>query len=303
MVNRRRTGRGDQAEGALVRLLRFGIIPAVVIILIIVIVQLDKGKETGGDDSYLDVQYADKGKLETTEGTGENAESGERGDPGETGEDGGEALPAGGDPDAAGDGRADGDGQGDGDDSEAGEAAAAADPSQFPLQQDVMLELTGLVQSYCQAKEECDPELLAWVFGIDDWSEEEKEDERARMELVKASVKGYENISCYSIQGPEQDSYVIFPYYEIRYRETETLMPAFSWGYAKKDESGRYYMVQEADPSVNDYIRKVGEKAEVKAVKAQIQERQQEAIAADQVLEKIYGSTGASEVIIGGVGG
>lgn len=123
------------------------------------------------------------------------------------------------------------------------------------------------------------------------------------MELVKASVKGYQNISCYSIQGPEQDSYVIFPYYEIRYRETETLMPAFSWGYARKDGSGRYYMVQDIDDGVNEYIGKVGEKAEVKAVMSQILARQQEAIASDEVLQKIYGSTGESEVIIGGVGG
>jgi hypothetical protein len=178
-----------------------------------------------------------------------------------------------------------------------------ADPSQYPFQQDAVLELTGLVQAYCEAKEECDPQLLAWVFGIQDWSEEAMNEAKAHMELVKASVKSYENISCYSIQGPEQDSYVIFPYYEIRYRETETLMPAFSWGYAKKDETGRYYMVQETDEAINDYIRKAGDKPEVKAVMAQILARQQEAIASDEVLQKIYGASGGSEVIIGGVGG
>lgn len=298
MAYQRRTGRGNQDDSVLVKILRFGIIPAVVIILIVIIIRLDKGTEAGGDDSYLDVEYADKGKLETTEGT--------RGEPGngqETGDNGEESkgeLPGDGE-DTAGDG--DGQTEEDGAGGETGIVMTAADPAEYPLQQDAMLELTGLVQSYCEAKEECDPELLAWVFGIQDWSEEDKEEERARMELVKASVKGYENISCYSIQGPEQDSYVIFPYYEIRYRETETLMPAFSWGYARKDGSGRYYMVQDVPSEVNDYIRKVGEKAEVKAVMSQIQSRQQEAIASDQVLEKIYGNAGASEVIIGGVGG
>lgn len=201
------------------------------------------------------------------------------------------------------------DGQGQGSDGENGNPAGAegesslgqADPSQYAFQQDAVLELTGLVQSYCEAKEECDPELLAWVFGIEGWSEEEKAAERSRMELVKASVKSYENISCYSIQGPEENSYVIFPYYEIRYRETETLMPAFSWGYARTDESGRYYMVSETSEEVNDYIRKAGQKPEVKAVMAQIQTRQQEAIGADAVLQKIYGTAGESEVVIGGV--
>ena len=162
------------------------------------------------------------------------------------------------------------------------------------------MELTGLIQSYCEAKEECDPDLLAWVFDMEDWSEEQKNEERNRMELVKASIKGYENISCYSIQGPEEDSYVIFPYYEIRYRETETLMPTFSWGYAKMNAEGRYYMVQETSDIVNDYIRKVGEKPELKAVMAQILTRQQEAIASDEVLQRIYNSFSESKVIIGG---
>ena len=205
MANQRRTGRGNQDDSVLFRVLRFGIIPAVVIVLIVVIIQLDKGGDTEGrgtgeSDSYLDVEYADKGKLETTEGTGEVEDSG-----GNRQDDGGD-----------GEGTAQsGEMQTEGD-SGSGTMAAEADPAQFPLQQDAMLELTGLVQSYCEAKEECDPELLAWVFGIEDWSEEDKEGERARMELVKASVKGYENISCYSIQGPEQDSYVIFPYSETR---------------------------------------------------------------------------------------
>ena len=289
MINRRRPGRGERDESVVVKALRFGIIPLIVIVLIIIIILTDNKSGGGEDDAYLPVEYAQKGKLETTEGTeGSSAEEDEGGQ-GLAAEDQetGEST----DPESG--------GQGD----LSGGETGAADPSQYPLQQDAILELTGLVQSYCQAKEECDPELLAWVFGIDDWSEEDKSREQARMELVKASVKKYENISCYSIQGPEPESYVIFPYYEIHYRETDTLMPAFSWGYAKKDESGRYYMVQEVASQVNDYICEGGEKPEVRAVMSQIQGRQQEAIAADPVLEKIYGSTGASEVIIGGVGG
>ena len=62
-------------------------------------------------------------------------------------------------------------------------------------------------------------------------------------------------------------------------------------------------MVQEIDETVRDYIRKTGEKPEVKAVMAQILARQQQAIASDEVLQKIYKSTGESEVIIGGVSG
>ena len=93
---------------------------------------------------------------------------------------------------------------------------------------------------------------------------------------------------------------MIFPYYELRYRETDTLVPAISWAYVKKDENGQYYMVSETDESVNAYIRQVGEKPEVKAVMAQVQARQQEAIDSDEILQKIYGGNGGSEVVING---
>lgn len=275
-VQRRRRREEPKGRGT-AKLLRFAVIPVVVIVLIVIILCLDTPEDKGGEETSAPVVTDENGQPyggdESGQGTDmtdmESAEPDEEEDHS----------------------------------SQAESEAPPADPSQYPFQQDAVLELTGLVQAYCEAKTECDPELLAWVFGIEDWSEEEKNERKTRMELVKASVKGYQNISCYSIQGPEQDSYVIFPYYEIRYRETETLMPAFSWGYARKDGSGRYYMVQDIDDGVNEYIGKVGEKAEVKAVMSQILARQQEAIASDEVLQKIYGSTGESEVIIGGVGG
>lgn len=267
MAVQRRRRREEPKGSGTARLLRFAVIPVVVIVLIIIILCLDTPEDKGGAETS-GLAVTDENGQGTDMTDMESAESYEQEDHS----------------------------------SQAESEAPPADPSQYPFQQDAVLELTGLVQAYCEAKTECDPELLAWVFGIEDWSEEEKNERKTRMELVKASVKGYQNISCYSIQGPEQDSYVIFPYYEIRYRETETLMPAFSWGYARKDGSGRYYMVQNIDDGVNEYIGKVGEKAEVKAVMSQILARQQEAIASDEVLQNIYGSTGESEVIIGGVG-
>ncbi|MCI8887668.1 MAG: hypothetical protein HFG70_06235 [Hungatella sp.] len=281
MANQRRKIKGRNDEHVLIRILRFAAIPLIVIILIIIILCMDQQEEG---------QQGQAPAISSQDGQTAPGEPDEPADP-----DGTASHP-------------DAEQSPESYSSQAQEPQAdsqvmEADPSQYPFQQDAVLELTGLVQAYCEAKEECDPQLLAWVFGIQDWSEEAMNEAKAHMELVKASVKSYENISCYSIQGPEQDSYVIFPYYEIRYRETETLMPAFSWGYAKKDETGRYYMVQETDEAINDYIRKAGDKPEVKAVMAQILARQQEAIASDEVLQKIYGASGGSEVIIGGVGG
>lgn len=266
-------GRGKTQD---VKRMRFAAIPLIVLVLILVIMVTDRGEEKKKEDSSLsaaassDIDHQSRQENGKTGKTEENGEAGkDRGEP--------QTSPA-----------------------EDESTQAPQDPSQYPLQQDSILELTGLVRLYCEAKTECDPELLAQVFGIQDWTEEKKSEEREGMELVKASIKSYENISCYSLQGPEADSYVIFPYYEILYRGCETLMPAISWAYVRKNDAGQYYMVEEPEESINEYVRKTGEKPEVKAVMAQVQAKQQEALAADPVLQKVYGGQEGSEVLING---
>lgn len=287
MPSQKKGMKGNFDNNSIEKLIRFSAIPFIIIILIIIILSMD---HSGKEDSLSELPVV-------------SLAGGVTQDPSMTREDNNENLNDNTDDNNETPSLESTDQVSEADETESessNPSETIADPSQYPLQQDALLELTGLVQSYCKAKEECDPDLLAWVFDMEDWSEEQKNEERNRMELVKASIKGYENISCYSIQGPEEDSYVIFPYYEIRYRETETLMPTFSWGYAKMNAEGRYYMVQETSGIVNDYIRKVGEKPELKAVMAQILTRQQEAIASDEVLQRIYNSFSESKVIIGG---
>ncbi len=291
MANQRRPAKGNNQRKQTAKLIRFAVIPLTVVSLIIIIVAADRRSEGKNDSISSVLEDASEAGM-TGNGDGMNGilEESYDAQPGQetivksenTEEDVGQE-------------------QQDSDEGADTEETLPelADPLGQPLQQDSMLELTGLVRLYCEAKTECDPELLEQVFGIEDWSDERKDQERAKMELVKASIKSYENISCYLVQGPEEDSYVIFPYYEIRYREIETLMPAISWAYVKKNENGQYYMVSTTDAKVNEYIRKVGEKPEVKAVMGQVFARQEEAVAQDEVLQRIYGEQG-SEVIVGG---
>lgn len=189
---------------------------------------------------------------------------------------------------------------------EAAESEAAAplsesyDPSAYELQQDAVPELLALVQSYCEAKEDCDPVLLARVFGVDSMTEEEEAAQREKMELVEASVKGYENISCYSIEGPEPDSYVIFPYFEIRFRETDVRMPQLTWGYARKGADGQYYIEAEADGEIQACIALAGQQEDAARLMEQVKQQQQAAVESDAYLQEIYGGAAASEVVIEG---
>ena len=177
--------------------------------------------------------------------------------------------------------------------------SSAADSSKYTLKQDEMPELTAIVQSYCQAKTDCDPEALQQLFGVTDLSEDQIAAEREKMELVKASIKAYKNISCYYIEGAQADSYVIFPYFEIQYRKAAKLMPTLTWGYVKKQEDGQYRMVSELSDTEKEYVKAVGERADVKELQDQVKEAAAAAVSEDEVLQQVYTHNGSSEVSIG----
>ena len=177
--------------------------------------------------------------------------------------------------------------------------SSAADSSKYTLKQDEMSELTALVQSYCQAKTDCDPEALQQLFGVTDLSEDQIAAEREKMELVKASIKAYKNISCYYMEGAEADSYVIFPYFEIQYRKAAKLMPTLTWGYVKKQEDGQYRMVSELSDIEKEYVKAVGERADVKELQDQVKEAAAVVVSEDEVLQQVYTHNGSSEVSIG----
>ena len=254
--------------------LYFAAIPVVVLILVVVILHSDKKKDAGQTEAVA--MTAETGQPEAAAMTAETGQTeamemtAETGQPVELNE---------GDP--------------------AVDESSAADSSKYTLKQDEMPELTALVQSYCQAKTDCDPEALQQLFGVTDLSEDQIAAEREKMELVKASIKAYKNISCYYIEGAEADSYVIFPYFEIQYRKAAKLMPTLTWGYVKKQEDGQYRMVSELSDTEKEYVKAVGERADVKELQDQVKEAAAVAVSEDEVLQQVYTHNGSSEVSIG----
>lgn len=262
MDKKRKRTKGTLPDDGIRRYLYFAAIPVVVLILVVVILHSDKKKDAGQPEAVA--MTAETGQPEAAAMTAETGQ------------------PVGlneGDP--------------------AVDESSAADSSKYTLKQDEMPELTALVQSYCQAKTDCDPEALQQLFGVTDLSEDQIAAEREKMELVKASIKAYKNISCYYIEGAEADNYVIFPYFEIQYRKAAKLMPTLTWGYVKKQEDGQYRMVSELSDTEKEYVKAVGERADVKELQDQVKEAAAAAVSEDEVLQQVYTHNGSSEVSIG----
>ncbi len=232
------------------RYVYFLAVPVVVLVLILVIIGVDRG--TGGS------KKEDGGTTAGTESLADGIESGAEGT--ESGPDG----------------------------TESGAAGVEIDLSRYELKQDEIPELTALVQEYCQAKMDGDPARLLAVFGKTDRSEAELEEERVKMDKVRQVVDGYENITCYFVDGLEPATYVIYPYFEIQYKDAAMLMPSLTWSYVKRDGEGKFYMTQDVTDREAEFIARVSMLDRVKSLSAQVEEQAKNALEMDAVLREIY---------------
>ncbi|MBS6642631.1 MAG: hypothetical protein KH366_03525 [Clostridiaceae bacterium] len=158
---------------------------------------------------------------------------------------------------------------------------------EYELKKDEIPEIKALIEAYCQAKTDCDPEALARVFG-QTLTPEELEQERAKLEKTAQVVEGYENIISYTKDGLTEDSYVVYPYYEIKFKDAETPLPVLTLCYVQKNEQGQYVMTLDFDDSVADYISKVNVSEDVRLLSSQVDAQVQEAVANDPALNSIY---------------
>ena len=167
--------------------------------------------------------------------------------------------------------------------------AVRADLSTLTLEQDTNEELTALVQQYCQAKQELDMTLLGQVFGMSDkQSLDGKQEEMAHMSQLTDS---YSAISCYYVAGVEEDTYVIYPYFEILYKEAEAAMPYLTWSYVKRNTDGQLYMVQDLDQEELEYVQAVSQLEEIKLLQKEVEEKQKQALEQDERLQQLFGET------------
>lgn len=167
-----------------------------------------------------------------------------------------------------------------------------ADLSALTLEKDTNEELTALVQRYGQAKQEQDLALLGQVFGTNDV--EKLEGEQADLDHMSQLTDSYQAISCYYVAGPEKDTYVIYPYFEILYREAEVAMPYLTWSYVKRNEGGQLYMVSDLEQEELEYVQAVSQLEEVKLLQKDVEERQKQALEQDDVLRQMFEGTSQS---------
>ncbi len=165
------------------------------------------------------------------------------------------------------------------------EPAQPQDP--FELKKDEIPEISALMESYCQAKADCDAETMYALYGKTDMSD--VEELRQKMQWRAKYIESFQNVTCYTIPGLDANSYLVYVSTDIKFRVTDTLAPNLMWCYVTKDQDGKFIIMEHVPKDVLSYVAQAEQSEGVRLLAAQVNARLEEAAASDTKLASAYG--------------
>jgi hypothetical protein len=108
-------------------------------------------------------------------------------------------------------------------------------------------EIEELAKTYYEAKVCCDIETLKSISS-------EPENVYSKKQLLKLieGIDEYQNVKCYVKKSYDEDAYIVFVYYDIKFIGLNTLAPSLSKLYVVKDETGEW---KTFDDEMNEELR------------------------------------------------
>lgn len=243
--------------------LRILALPLVVIVLILVIVLADRWAGFAGGSAEEETILAETGETSAAaDAAEEETPEGEGGETSEAETDSGET---------------------------AGEQenGGTAEETGSGLKHNDIPEISSLMESYCQAKTDCDAETMYQLYGRTDMTG--AEELRQRMQYRAKYVESIENVDCYTYPGMEDNTYIVYVTADIKFRVTETLAPTIMWCYVRMEEDGTYHIVENVTAEEAEYAAKAEQSEDVRRLAAQVNEELEVAVSADTRLASAYG--------------
>ncbi len=102
-------------------------------------------------------------------------------------------------------------------------------------------------------------------------------------------IEAYKNVACYTKKGPEEGSYIVYAYHEVKFTSIDTLAPAMNEFYVKTDEKGDPYIyLGEIDKDTELYLDAVRDSTEVMDLIYDVNDKLQKAVKNDNALYEFY---------------
>lgn len=145
-------------------------------------------------------------------------------------------------------------------------------------------EIAELAETYYEAKASCDIDTLKSISS-------EPENVYSKKQLLKLieGIDEYQNIKCYVKKSYEENAYIVFVYYEIKFIGLNTLAPSLSKLYIVKDETGEWKTFDdEMNEELRAYIAARSEDEDVVALRKHTDQLAEEAKDKDKDLKAFW---------------
>lgn len=162
---------------------------------------------------------------------------------------------------------------------------------------DEIPEINTLISDYYKAYAAGD------VTALEQLAKPISDTEKSYIKVFSEYVDSYDNLSCYTKSGLGEGEYVVSVYLEMKFKDVATAAPGLDFFYVCTDESGKFYidnaysqfnqsnMENSTEADVQALINEFEQAEDVVALQSEVQQKYEQAIAADAALETMANET------------
>ena len=165
------------------------------------------------------------------------------------------------------------------------------------FQVDAIPEINELISSYYTAYAAGD------VTALEALAQPISDTEKSYIQVFSEYIDSYENLSCHTKSGLSDGEYVVSVYLEMKFKDVATAAPGLDFFYLRTNESGKLYidnaysqfnqsnMEESTEADVQALINEFEQEEDVLELQAEVQQKYEQAIAADEELNKMANET------------
>ena len=159
------------------------------------------------------------------------------------------------------------------------------------FRKDSVPEILDLMERYFAAREASDAAAMNALYGGEELTEAQLEENRMKLRSNAKYVLGFENITTYVREAEVPDTWLVYTLYDIQFHSVETTAPMIMWSFVRKDAEGNYLLVDQSQLSEEllEFADKVNHSEEVRRLASDVNVRLKEALTADEDLNEVYG--------------
>ena len=149
------------------------------------------------------------------------------------------------------------------------------------MEKDTNPAIAQIVQRYFQAAKTADAETLNQIVETD------VPFDAQRLKQESEYIEGYSNISCYTIDGIVENTYIVYVYFEYKFLSIETKAPSLIRFYICENPDGTMYINNRTwDGEVSTYMQEVANWQEVRDLNTEVNNKYKAALDSDEKLKQ-----------------